>query len=434
VTTNIVLVGGGAAGISLLVSAMKYNRLKELLDGGFVWVEEQSAYGGRLGGYSINSNSKAGAFVEDLESFGACDFKQIMSLASVRYLVDKRCESVPLTSVGKYLEDLGRQLAEIVRAHGGVCLLGSKALKIVHLGSGFELQLHDALTNTNNSFRTNKLVLALGGQQQSLASYLNSITNISRLHPFLEDKLLLTERLLSSNFRAENLKGIVRNNGPIVIIGGSHSAFSSAWVLLNLISSPDENNCNREIRILHRQPIKVQYQSVHEARENGYSFCPREDVCFETGKVNRYGGLYEDAKKLYLDILSGAEKRVALFSMSEISQEQYEEWLIESSIVIPAFGYISHTLPICNAQGELIDLKLNHLGGVVMDEKSHPQSVAGEKVENLYHMGLMSDKCFQSDLGGEASYKGKIDGVWLYQNVIGKKVLDSILGERESLE
>jgi hypothetical protein len=95
-----------------------------------------------------------------------------------------------------------------------------------------------------------------------------------------------------------------------VIIGGSHSAFSAAWICLNKLGwnkSADSSAANHSIYLVHRHDIKVFYACKRDADRDKY-------VSYEginkQGQIHPFSGLRGDAKALYRNIRTGLETRV----------------------------------------------------------------------------------------------------------------------------
>ena len=66
----------------------------------------------------------------------------------------------------------------------------------------------------------------------------------------------------------------------IAVIGGSHSAFSGSQLMLNMLGT------GVKVEILHRDTIRVYYDSVSDAEAAGYEVNPAS-VCAVSGQVNR---------------------------------------------------------------------------------------------------------------------------------------------------
>lgn len=90
----------------------------------------------------------------------------------------------------------------------------------------------------------------------------------------------------------------------IVIIGGSHSAFSAAWVCLNKLTV---FSTQFQIYIIHRTPVKVFYGTKREAERDKYYDYDAPNKC---GQIHPFGGLRGDAKDLYRSVKRGEETRI----------------------------------------------------------------------------------------------------------------------------
>jgi len=67
-----------------------------------------------------------------------------------------------------------------------------------------------------------------------------------------------------------------------------------------------------EIQILYRSSIRVHYNTVKEAKENGYTGYNPKHYPRDDGFLYSFTGLRSDAKEMYEDILTGKENRVKL--------------------------------------------------------------------------------------------------------------------------
>lgn len=173
----------------------------------------------------------------------------------------------------------------------------------------------------------------------------------------------------------------------VVIIGASHSGFSSAWLMLNGPASYNSHNslklkkwssfpeslkyqnencaiCNSEciclgsqfqyeeiefdygslpefsecqIKIIYRSPIRVFYENVNTAKKDGYHNYDKELFPKESSILYGYTGLRGDAKSLYKSIMGGEEKRIQL--VEAITAEEQEPYINEADFVIWATGY-----------------------------------------------------------------------------------------------
>ena len=66
---GVILVGGGPAGLAVLLSAHRDGRLVEMLQQGLLIVEQSAHIGkGQIGNYAINSDSTGYTFVDPLRA------------------------------------------------------------------------------------------------------------------------------------------------------------------------------------------------------------------------------------------------------------------------------------------------------------------------------------------------------------------------------
>jgi hypothetical protein len=227
------------------------------------------------------------------------------------------------------------------------------------------------------------------------------------LRPALGDRLVRSGELLTE-------AGLARASDArrVVILGGSHSAFSAAWRLLEAPGS------DVAITIVHRNRLRVFYPSPAAAAADGYTDFGEHDLCPRTGRVHRMGGLRGDGRELYRRIVSGRESRVRLLQQPDAD----EALLRESTIVVSAFGYRPRSLPIYDRDGGQILLGTT----TYVDASCRVLDRAGVVVPGLWGVGLGSGFLPWGEMGGEPSFRGHSNGVWLYQNDIGALILRQI--------
>jgi hypothetical protein len=79
-----------------------------------------------------------------------------------------------------------------------------------------------------------------------------------------------SDHLLSAHGVRDALLSLgARTDRQVVILGGSHSAFSAAWALTDLL--PPGMFSAGSIRLLYRNRMRVFYRSAEEALADGYS-------------------------------------------------------------------------------------------------------------------------------------------------------------------
>jgi hypothetical protein len=144
------------------------------------------------------------------------------------------------------------------------------------------------------------VVLATGGSQK-----------LPRLSPASRNAKLMTSDDVCTLAGIEQLKAKLENKDKkkIVIIGGSHSAFSAAWICLNKLTI---FNSDFQIYIVHRTAVKVFYATKKEADRDKYHDYDAPNKC---GQIHPFGGVRGDAKALYRSIRSGQETKIRYVMM-----------------------------------------------------------------------------------------------------------------------
>jgi len=249
----------------------------------------------------------------------------------------------------------------------------------------------------------------------------------------------------------------------VVIIGGSHSAFSVAWSLLYgsppnlpvapaMASSPAKPAGGeaspvagggvtfraKDITILHRSKVRLMFASVEAASQAGYGgFDPDTDVSAQ-GRVNPFSGLRYDAKKLFQAVKQGLERRVVLERMGatgppldKVKQSPQVKLLLDNAVaIVIATGFETHEVPIRDPDGGLVPLLRDaRTGQAMVDEQGRLQRADGRPLAALYGAGLGHGQPCKSPLvaGERGESGGRADGVDLYFRSYGHLLLQGIL-------
>ena len=226
-------------------------------------------------------------------------------------------------------------------------------------------------------------------------------------HTFLLNPLLLLsahEKVHSTPLHKE-----YTSENPIVIIGGSHSAWSCACSILRLSNSLSIGEDS--IVLLHRSPIKLYFASEENAQRCHYSYDKKNDVCPVTGRVFRYGGLRGKSKSLAENtVLKKIEKRIKTVCLGDTSADEIAMFLSTSSKIIVATGYAANIPKVFNRRGEMVCLKKQN-GQLIVNENGQCLLENGTCLPQLYAFGLGSGLFVNTAVGGEKSIKGRADGV-----------------------
>jgi len=188
----------------------------------------------------------------------------------------------------------------------------------------------------------------------------------------------------------------VNNNCPrrVVIVGGSHSAFSVAWVCLNKVvlhpptkgplATKEKSNVSgkdkeggaegdvqgpppqvwqsNSISLLHRSAIQVFFSTRKEATEEQYTDIGV--VNKTTGQIHPFGGLRGDAKELWRSVRRSKEPRVRLQQLRSdtgdpygwMSQTLVQKLFEEAVVIIWGCGYSTNMVPVRELSGKTVPM------------------------------------------------------------------------------
>jgi hypothetical protein len=435
------IVGAGPGGTGPLVSAAQSGALDRWLKSGLTVVDRTTAMGGTIGRYLINSDSQGTAYLECLDAPPARElFASMREVAVTRELETMRYGYPPLHLVGAYLRRLGKVLEERIAADPNSEFLTQAEVRALHQREGGTVAAEVVTSGGDVRFEeTHCAVMALGGRQ-NLNNYLRApLMRGVRLADTDLGKVIASDALLT----ADGLKRAVGllSKAPVprvVVLGGAHSAFSVLWVLTRLISEVQFGA--GDITLLYRRPARILYWTRDDARADGYPFTER-DVCPRTQRVNRLGGLRGDGRETWRRLTqrpgTEPEPRVRMISLleSQMSSLQMRRLLDEAALIVPAFGYQASTIPVFDVQGRKLRLKADH-GGPAVGRDARLLLADGGSIPNIFGIGLGADYRPWGHMGGEPSFEGQTNGLWLYQNYIGAVVHQGVrqcLDEAERL-
>ena len=255
---KLVIVGGGPSGCSIIVRAVRtgfFEQLcladvKETLAG--VCLVDRCARdrfgGGKLQDYAINSNTWANKFVhnctEDKPDTVPPESVKGTPLDALRHTAP--CEAVEafgakhgsLQVIGGWLREVGAAVLSMVQAHQPTskCLTRTAVQRVQRYRRtldgllGWKLTLTDLDSGTTLVIHAKDVCFATGGKQEP-----PTLPNASHQAKVLASDFAVTDE------GVEEVRRRVRKNlrhggkGKVVVVGGSHSAFSAAWVCLHKV-------------------------------------------------------------------------------------------------------------------------------------------------------------------------------------------------------
>jgi hypothetical protein len=417
-----------------LLYAIKNNRIQELLDEGVAIIDKGDKLAmGTIGRHVINSDTFGGTFIESIIGNEEGLFSDVSNADITLKMREHARQQVPLQWVGEFLEALGRSLRKVIDNHPASRFFSSTEIVSVH--TGYEdgkirvRALRKGLEGEDEiEFIVDKLVLAMGGKQSYEHVLSQKIGDRLSLAPYREKMLLTGHALTEAGIEEMRNRLEGSANKKVVIIGSSHSAFSSAWCLLNKVKA-DFNP--KDITIVHRSKLKLFYATAEEAIHDGYNDFTEQDICPLTKRVYRLSGLRFDSKDLLKRVWGMSdtrEERVQLLRIDPFGAnlDQLEQLLEEAALIIPAFGYRPNVVPVYDTDGSEIDLMCN-TGGPLVDDECCVLDTNGDVLPGIYGIGLASGFVPSGELGGEPGFTGQTNGLWLYQHGVGGMIFNHIM-------
>ena len=102
--------------------------------------------------------------------------------------------------------------------------------------------------------------------------------------------------------------------------------------------------------------------------------------------------------------------------------------LDNADLVIAAFGYRPRALPVFDEAGERVSLHSEtDPQARLVDDHCRVMDASGNPLPHLFAIGLAAGFVPHGKLGGEASFRGQANGLWLWQNDVGAMIADAIL-------
>ena len=428
--------GCGPAGLGLIVNAIVQNKLDELLSHGLILIDKTEKIGaGDIQNYRIRANNLGGPFIESIEKSSSQFALKVQQHDTFKKLQKLKDVDPNLQDVYPYLSYLGLAILDEIASHPNVKLfLNHQLVSIDHLKSGkLKLTLQENTTHQEETAEVENTFLNLGGTQSIEALCQCKIADSISLETYRE-KLITSNQLISLTPEEvqEKIECTTREEKNIVIIGGSHSAYSSALKLMEAVEQKQLALPSQSITIVHRHPFKLYFNSANEALTSGYAF-KQEDICPLTGVVNRFGGLRYEPRDLASEILklTPSTARARYFKTLQINASDHntnilEPLLDEASLIVGALGYRPNTIPIYDTNGNSISLKYDRYG-IVTSNQAEVLTEADAPLTNIYTWGLSSGFRPNAEIGGEPSFKGRAEGVWHYHHTVGNIVLAKAL-------
>lgn len=429
-----VIVGGGPAGTALLTAASKSGRLPEFARGLVLVERDDHIGGGRLGRYAITSDSTATTFLTAVKDNPYPELAAIVDHPAGRAVARYTdALGVPLVEAGPLLRATGDRLADLVRAHGGQVLTGHDALGTTRTPDGlWSTRLKRRSDGAELDQLSHDVVIATGGHQPLDRLAAQDVAGLS-LVTQCGDRLVQSDDILSLGGYAKLTDLLSGKRAPkIAVIGGSTSALTTIALILK--QTPALPLGAGAITLLHRRPLRPFYPSVEAAQAENFTDFGPDDICPVSGFVYRLAGFRLEARDLVLRMLGVdgrvPDPRIATHRITGAEDEIARRHLAEADIVIAALGYRPHALPIHDMAGPIA--LAAHAGRRMVDPHCRILGADGAAIPGLYGIGLAAGFVPWGALGGEASFSGQANGLWLWQNAVGQMIVDQVLGAAQA--
>ena len=429
---NVLVVGGGPAGTAMLLAAGTKGLLPQLA-AGLVMVERDDAIGGgRLGRYAITSDTTAETFLSAVRGSTHAEITVLADHPAARALAHHSgALGVPLTEVAPLLRETGRRLTRLVRDNGGAVLTGHDALRAERAMDGlWRVRLRRRSDGHEFDQLARNLVIAAGGHQP-LDRLSTQVVAGRRLIDMAGGRLLQSDEALSVGGMEKVADLLAGHPAPrLAVIGGSTSAAATVFSLLKAGLPLGAGG----VTLLHREPLRPFFPSVEAAHAEGFTDFGPDDICPVSGFVYRLAGFRLEARELMLRMLrvGGREPdpRVALHRIRGDDDPRAQAIIEGADLVIAAFGYRPVGLPLTEAGGARIGLAA-HRGRPMVDRHCRVVGADDRPVPRLYGIGLAAGFVPWGSLGGEKSFRGQANGLWLWQNDVGLMIVDQLLGQEQ---
>lgn len=417
------IIGGGPAGTGLLLKALKDGNEGKIFNKRIGLVEKsEHLIRGNITQYNVNSDTFSDVFLECLDgATGEVIPKQHLQ-KEIAYIREYKGYSIPLKKLSTYFDKLGLLLKrELEDRNKCRFYMESSVEKITETDTGaYEI----SIVNKKKPLIAKQIILATGGVPKNITGDNLTFANVISLNAFRQ-KCEHSDRILRSGI-PDNLKMGCLERPKIVILGGSHSAFSVAHLLLN--SAVIYNFKQADIKIWSKSVPKLYFNSKEEAEQNGYDDFTEKDFCQITKKLYRLAGLRMDGRELYMRMLGlgnkEKEKRVCLKIFSRETNDIQND-LEEASLIILAFGYNLNIPPFLNKAGSQIKFK-GEFSSHWVNENCELLDENEKIVSNVFATGLATGFIPSGDLGGEPSFNGQTNGIWYYQNAIADRIINRL--------
>jgi Pyridine nucleotide-disulphide oxidoreductase len=430
--TGVVIVGGGPGGLAPLLAAHRRGRLRDLLEAGVTVVEQSGSIGeGTIGNWSISSDSTGFTFADCLAGPPESELAALRNHPLTKELAAVGNGTVQLVRAGEFLALVGEAMKDVVAsAPNGRVLSGYKAISTRQTSTGWQTLIKNVETGQERTIDSHNVILATGASQPVERLRAEVVAGVNLVERYGK-KLLQSGDVISIPGFAEVGARLAALGRPprVAIIGGSTSAAAIAHALLNRM--PGVEFGPNGLTILHRRELHIFYPTVDAALADGYTEFGPDDICPVSKRVFRLGGFRLDSRELIMRArgIGGRppEPRLHLHRLG-LDNAASLQLLDDADLIIAAFGYRPHALPVLDEEGSRVQLhsETNPQARLV-DNHCRVMDAEGKPLPRLFAIGLAAGFVPYGKLGGEPSFRGQANGLWLWQSDVGGMIVDALL-------
>mmetsp|Transcript_105005 Transcript_105005/g.185993 ORF Transcript_105005/g.185993 Transcript_105005/m.185993 type:complete len:493 (+) Transcript_105005:34-1512(+) len=407
-----IICGFGPAGCGVTLAAARQGEFDNMCKEGLCILDSSERWGfGKLGEYLITANSPAGICIGPINpetpnfGFQAVQpattrsgnimtplFEKMRSGDVYDTLLKTHHENPSqkgtLGQYGLYCEEIANVMTCALSGKSKACI--KTRLKKMQLLSDGSFQLTAATDSGHTkTIISEKVCLALGGKPRFPE------WGYGKDSCYSADFIQRTEGMNLMRQRAREVMASGAETLNVMVVGASHSAFSTTQLLLNALGHP------LRVEMYHRGDIRVFCKSEEEAKRMGYSDYTQSQVCQKSGQVNRFGGIRSPVRELYADVRAGRETRLQFIQVSneEMTGEPsgvFAEGIKKADVLIVAMGYETNTVPFLSPTGVNLEWAISPRDGQVqMDNCTaqpfvhlHGLDKAPKTLPNLFALGL----------------------------------------------
>ncbi|MCE2566114.1 aminotransferase DegT [Komagataeibacter sp. FNDCF1] len=436
-TTPVLIAGGGPAGIALLLAAARIGELPRLLDEGITLVEQAPHIGsGMLGRYVINSDSASETFVDTLVDNPVPELARLQHHPLVEMIRSHGKRPLPLRVVADFQDLVGHVLTDLIRKHPASRLLTGWRLASLRQSGRESWAAHLVSTcgEQTQHVIARRVILALGAHQPEQRLRDERVGG-QPLLPHYHDRLMQSDDLLAPDGIGRLRAMVAGGRKPkIAIVGGASSALSVARVILR---DMEDLIAPGNLTLLHKSPLKLFYRTAEEAIADGYNDFGPADICPISQFVYRFGGLRYDSRDLAMQLMGIAnappEPRLRTMQITGENDAAVRAVLDGADAIIACFGYRPRRVMIMDRHAHPMALAMDHPDGSLTGGNCGILDGSGREIPGLFGLGLASGYSPSGAMGGESSFHGQVNSLWLWQNAIGEKILSQLMPEEAPL-